>query len=102
MTPSSVKRPCASVVVWYRPDGLPQLLATRVQDHRHGRLGGVGHQRTVNIGRQPVGQAAAEHDGRGARQQPPVIRREPAEFLRSDVRAGLPEPQDGTEGAGGT
>ena len=74
-------------------DGVLQLLAARVEDHRHTRLGGVGHQRPVGVRGQAVGQAAAEHDGRGARQQPPVVRGEAAEFLGGDVRPRLGEPQ---------
>ncbi len=55
-----------------------QLLAPRVQDDRRTRLGGVGHQRAVDIRRQPIRQVAAQHDARGARQQAPEVHREQA------------------------
>ena len=81
-------------------DRVPQFLAAGVQDHRHPRLGRVGHQRAVGIGGQAIGQASAQRDGRGARQQAPVVRREPAELLGGDVRARLGEPQGRAAGAG--
>jgi len=75
------------------PRAVPEFVAAGVQDDGHPGLGGVAHERAVDLRRQPGGQAAAQHDRRRVRQQPPVAGREPPQLLGRDVRPGLAQAQ---------